>query len=526
MSGEMVWEFQLTESSGYSMDDDYFHSFVCVDEFDTEEMWGLSFADGTVGKAAGMIILQLIPHARDLATPDVEARSDVDQGEAPPLASQGGKKVWKNIRRFFSSRRQSGGGAGKAAEREQRKLEISAPSNFQHISHGGGAIMYSSTQPVQPRPSGAEPTLPSAGRKGRKRQASQDDPPSKKKRVEISGPQDFKHVSHVGVENFGLLDKAETYTVQGGGAIVEEVGGEEAVDKRASSLRPPSGVSREISEPFDVKHVAHVDKSDPLVQLLTSQQTKSPFGGSAAVAASDTAPKFPELIKPMSGNGDNQLTPADCGGSLSSEPVGSDITEPQASAHKPEVAVQSSLEEIGQPGMECGPVLSQSRASLLSQTSSGAWSEVSQGSSGGDTVRQSSAEGPPSPGQGEQEGTANTQTTDRACQTEAASPPPPPPPPPPPVPVTPTDRLPPIQFDHDSFIQEIEGFDPSQLRSAEDRELPRAPPSHRLSMQTLMRSSFDKMKEKLHSVWRESVFAYIAEEDEFGEEEFDFGQLI
>ena len=75
-------------------------------------------------------------------------------------------------------------------------------------------------------------------------------------------------------------------------------------------------------------------------------------------------------------------------------------------------------------------------------------------------------------------------------------------------------------------MDQIERFDPSQLRRAEDRELPRAPPSHRLSMQTMMRSSFDKMKEKLHSVWRESVFAYIAEEDEFGDEEFDFGGLI
>ena len=548
VSGEQVCEFQITENSGYNMDEDYFHSFVCVDEWDVEETYGLSFAEEIVGKAAGTIILQLIPHARGLASLDMEGRMDVAQGEAPPPSSdmeartdvdqgktsppssQKGRRVWKNIRRFFSSRRQFEGGVGRAAEREQRKLEISGPSNFQHISHGGGPIMYSSTKPVQSHPFGAQPTHPSTIRKGRKREASPEDPPRKKKKTEISDPKDFRHVSHIGPHNFGMLDKAgqeDIYAVQGGGEGAEEGGGEEAVDKRASSLRPSSVVSLEISEPFDMKHIAHVDKSDPLVQLLTSQSNKTPFEASAVASGEgDTAPPSSKLAKPISSNEDILLAPADSGGSQTSQVVtGSEIKVPQVPqepAHKP--AVQS--QETGQPGMECGPVLYQSRSSLLSQGSSGAWSEISQCSSQ-DTERQTSTEGLPSPEVGQEEG-AHSQTADSACQTEpASSPPPPPPPPPPPVVlVTPMDRLPPVQFDHDSFLQEIEGFDPSQLRRAGDRVLPRAPPSHRFSMQTMMRSSFDKMKEKLHSVWRESVFAYIAEDDEFGEEEFDFGQLI
>lgn len=524
LSGELVCEFYITEDSGYQMDAEYFHSFVCVDEWDEEETYGLSFAEGTVGKAAGTIILQLIPHARSLASTDMEGQVDIDRGEALPLSAQKGSGIWKNIRRFFSSSHQSGGGAGRAAEREQKKREISGPSNFQHISHGGGPIMYSSAQPVEPRPFEAQPTPPLASRESRKRQASPVDPPSKKKKIEISGPKDFRHVSHVGAHRPGQAGDEDIHAEMGAG--------EEAVDKRASTHRPSSVVSLDISDPFDLKHIAHVDKSDPLVQLLTGQSSKTPPEGSAVGSgAADSGPHPSSPVKPISNNEDIQLPPADHGGSPGSglAEAGSEIKVPQvtqAPAHKPVESTQSQeTGTAGLPGMECGPVLYQSQP-LLSQ-GRGAWCEVASQSSSEETERQTSTEGPPSPEVGQKDREPHSQSADKSCQTEPTSPPPPPPPPPPPVVlVTTTDRLPPVEFDHGSFLQQIEGFDPSQLRKAEDRELPRAPPTHRLSMQTMMRSSFDKMREKLHSVWRESVFAYIAEDDEFGDDEFDFGQLI
>jgi hypothetical protein len=513
IDGEKACEFAITPNSSYSVQEDFFHTFMCVDDKDNEEKYGVSFADGVIGRQAGKIVLQLLPPTHGGKE---DRLSETDAGEV----SQKGKGIFKNIRRFFSSRRHDETG-------QKRKLDISGPTNFQHVSHvGSGPLMY---DPQQGNTEMESDTQSTANSTKAKRGPPQDEgSAAKKKKVDISGPMEFRHVAHLGETKFG---ESHVYSIP--------LPDEEGVDKgkRNSALsvlsRAATGQNREISAPFDPKHVAHVDKNDPIVHLLTAQGKKDPFVGASVVAGATGEPpeKPPRTSDPISANqgvDEEELPQSSVGTSEGMEEEQSSVKKQKEDFPSLEPARGEGSEESGEDG---GRHFLSGEEPQKS-TGSSDWSTISQTSDNislGTLVSQDSREE-----RGTNSATVGTQISarerkDSCMQTDPEVPSPPPNPPPPPDVRPRTSHLPAVPFNHEEFLAEIQSFKPSLLKDVQLRKAdrPKAPPMNRLSMQTMMRVSFDKMREKLHSVWRESIFAYIPEEDEFEEEEeYDFASLV
>ena len=513
IDGERVCEFDITPSSLYSIQEDSFHTFLCVDDKDNSELYGVSFADGAVGRQAGKIVRQLITPMQEEG--EDEGCSETDAGDV----TRTGKRLFRNIRRFFTSRRHDEMG-------QCRNLEISAPSNFQHVSHvGSGPLMYTAQEDAKGE--GNKQSSTSSKRGPPQDQASQ----TKKKKIEISGPMDFRHVVHLGESQFG---EGDAFSLPKDKDHEEEEGVDRG--KRNSSVQSGNtgGVRPDISAPFDPKHIAHVSKSDPIVHLLTAQGKKDPFVGASVTAGMPSEPpeKPPRVIESI--KTDQSVNDKELPRSSASEGEAEDM-EQNSSKKEGE---KTPLETAGQQDPKSldgrdKPLLAEEEPQK--STVSSDWSTISQTSDNvslGTLLSQESREegNPQSTSVGTQV-VSRRERKDSWMQTDPVAPSPPPPNPPPPPAITPPMRIPPpLQFNHEEFLEEIQAFKPSLLKNVALRQVSdrsKAPAINRLSMQTMMRMSFDKMKDKLHSVWRESIFAYIPEEDEFDDEEdYDFASLV
>ena len=463
LDGEVTSEFEITDNSKYTLAESDFHTFLCLDEFDDEHYYGLSFLDEMVGKNAGQLITQLIPSPQ--ASPEAEGpslveevlQSETDQGI--PKVNTMKLMVMKNIGRFFKSKKRL------EAPPPHRPI-ISGPSDFRHVEHSGVCPPpYESSKLIE---AGEETSVSSATSEGRdaclpvsrKRSPESTSSDPKRKKLVISEPTGFKHVSHIGADSsFGPKDEKGIIDV--------------AIIPKGIQLQEDDMTAEETSK-METEEVGESSSKDEHpkgnIEGKTDQQEEE-------AVPEDTPPQRPprrkDLIKQKK----------------AMEEVSQTQSENQSGNN---VKTQDEKTEEKNSNSSTLPVVApedqQEQEAVMSS--------------------QGRRRPPPPPPMGEV-----THQKDKDGKVKEY------------IELQPmgfdhNSFLEEIEKFSPGTLKNVQK-DPKERESVTTR----VSMSQRLSITTIMKEGSDKMIEKLQSLWSESIVAFLEEEDS-GIEEFDFGGLI
>ena len=347
----------------------------------------------------------------------------------------------------------------------------------------------------------------------------------------ISQPADFKHVSHIGddlpTHSDPIVGLNALEQQVGNGAADIEVNEQKTVSPpQAVRPSPPQGSEVKPSPPQGLKSTPpnSLDKNLPRKKIT---QSKKPHKGGRRVLEIGSPMEFQHVAH----MGENCFAPKNEDGHEDPFQMSGDFSPGASAAARkrsktPPSSFSSGSGEEPETKKSCVPMDISSPhdfqhiAHVSKDTAISAF--MLTGKKDPFSIISAIANSPPS----------------SSLPQPAAPPAPPPPPPPPEPPKLPSQQSPhrsespklkspkikyppaPPQLDSNEFLKEISSFNPSLLRhvSVSGKKKPSADPN---SLQEVLKNSFENMRGKLQSMWRDSIITTFGDQLD-GDDEFDY----